>query len=253
MQLKDKLILITGASGGIGEELAEQLADEKCRLALMARRGEKLLHVQESLRKSGADVSIFKCDVSNHSEVKKTIKDITTKLGNVDIAILNAGVSLKVKQGRFDSTNAEDTFDTNVLGMVYCFEELLPGFIERKGGVFIGVSSLADARGFPENGFYCASKAAATLFLESQRISLKKYGIKVITVKPGFVKTPMTEKNRFPMPFLMDVDRAASIIIKGIKKEKKIIQFPWQTVLGTKFLKILPDAIFEYIALKNIK
>lgn len=253
MQLKDKLILITGASGGIGEELAGQLAKENCRLALLARREEKLLNIQEVLSENGADVNIFKCDVSNHSEVKRTIKEITAKLGNVDVAILNAGVSLKLKKDEFDSAKAEDTFDTNVLGMIYCFEELLPGFMERKDGVFIGVSSLADARGFPENGFYCASKAAATLFLESQRISLKKHGIKVITVKPGFVRTPMTEKNKFAMPFLMNVDRAATIIIKGIKKGKKIIQFPWQTVLGAKFLKILPDAVFEYIALKNIK
>ncbi|MGA7837218.1 MAG: SDR family NAD(P)-dependent oxidoreductase [Ignavibacteriaceae bacterium] len=253
MQLQNKVVVITGASSGIGEELAKQLANEGCKLALLARRDEKLSKLKSGLSLKAKDIKTFKCDVSNHPSVKETTRKIIDHFGKVDIAILNAGVSFKVNMNEFDSTIAEETFDTNVLGLAYFFEELLPDFKKRKEGIIVGVSSLADGRGFPNAGIYSASKAAATIFLESQRISLKKFGIKVITVKPGFVKTPMTKRNKFPMPFLMDVEKASKIIIKGIKKEKNIIQFPWQTVLGAKIFRLMPDALFNFVALKNTK
>lgn len=253
--LQDKVILITGASGGIGEELAKQLASEGCSLALIARRYEKLSLLESELRGRGKAkaVKAFKCDVSQHADVRNAVKEILKEFGKIDIAILNAGVSLKQNGNELNSEIAKKTLDINVLGMVYFFEELIPGFMEEKQGIIAGVSSLADSRGFPIAGFYSASKAAATIFLESQRIRLKKFGIKVLTVKPGFVKTPMTDKNNFPMPFMIGVEKAAEIIIRGIRKEKSIIQFPWQTVLGVRILKIIPDVLFNYIALKNTK
>src|SRR5690606_12156182 len=108
----------------------------------------------------------------------------------------------------------------------------IPDFIHKRDGIIVGISSLAEVRGFPLSAAYCSSKSAVSIFLESIRIELKKYNIKVITVKPGFVKTHMTDKNEFHMPFLMEPERASEIIIKGIRKEKKIIQFPLPTVLG---------------------
>ena len=107
-------------------------------------------------------------------------------------------------------------------------------------------------RGFPKSGFYNASKSAASLLLESLRIELKPYDVKVITVKPGFVRTPMTDKNEFHMPFLMDLDHAAKIIIKGLKKEKQIIQFPWPIVIGSKIMRILPNKLFDYLMSKPL-
>jgi short-subunit dehydrogenase len=118
--------------------------------------------------------------------------------------------------------------------------------------MIVGVSSMADSRGFPKSGFYNASKAAATLLLESLRIELKPFNIKVLTVKPGFVRTPMTDKNEFHMPFLMDVDKAAKIIIDGIKKEKRIIQFPVPTMIGSKIIKFMPDQLFDFLMSKQL-
>lgn len=116
-----------------------------------------------------------------------------------------------------------------------------------------GVSSIADVRGFPNSGLYCASKSAVSTFLESLRVELKSAGIKVAVVRPGFVLTPMISENKFKMPFLINVEKAAAIIVKGIKNEKKIIQFPLGTVLGGKLLKMMPNFIFDFIFTKNIK
>src|SRR3990172_7051766 len=127
-------------------------------------------------------------------------------------------------------------------------DDLAEELKKRKDGCIVGISSLSDSRGFPRSAAYCSSKAAASIFLESIRIELKKYNVKVITVKPGFVKTPMTDKNKFHMPFLMNVEKASKIILNGIKKEKNIIQFPLPTVWGAKLLKILPDSLFNYFS-----
>ncbi len=252
MNLKDKVILITGASGGIGRELAKVLAKEECKIVLLARRGPELISIESELKLINPDVFAMKCDVSSRQNVKAVVHLSRELFKKIDIAILNAGVSFKTDPNNFDSTLAEEIFDTNVLGVIYFFEELIPEF-KKNGGMFVGISSLADGRGFPKSGLYCASKAAVTLFLESQRIELKPFNIKVLTVKPGFVRTAMTAKNEFKMPFLMDAEKAAKIILKGIKKEKRIIQFPWQTVLGAKILKLMPDFLFDKFAAKQRK
>ena len=250
--LKDKVVLISGASGGIGCAMARIMAKENCKLVLLGRRNSVLNELEREIKKTNPNVIAMKCDVSSQHYVKSVVISTKAIFGKIDIAVLNAGVSYKTDKNKFDSKLAEETFDTNVLGMIYFFEELIHEF-KINGGMFVGVSSLADGRGFPKSGFYCASKAAVTLFLESQRIELKPFNIKVLTVKPGFVKTPMTAKNEFKMPFLMDAEKAAKIILRGIKKEKRIIQFPWQTVLGAKILKMLPDFLFDRFAAKQRK
>ena len=252
MIFNNKVILITGASSGIGLELARQLASLNCKLALAARREPVLKEIEKELKRINKDILTVKCDVTNREEVKNAVQTTINSFGKVDIAILNAGINIKSTNNELDSKALGKILDVNVIGMSYFFEELLPAFKSR-GGMFVGVSSLADGRGFPLSGFYCASKAAVTLFLESKRIELKPFNIKVLTVKPGFVKTPMTDKNKFKMPFLMNVEKAAKIILKGIEKEKSIIQFPWQTVLGAKILRLLPNFIFDIVAEKQRK
>jgi len=246
MKLNDKTVLITGASSGIGRELARQLAARGCRLVLLARREEKLKELAGEI--SGTEVLALRCDVTKKEDIVSAVSEAKNKFGKIDVAVLNSGIGYKVEIENFSSEPARDTFDVNVLGMIRCVETLLPDFTERKEGMIVGVSSIADARGFTKSGFYCASKAAATIFLQSLRVELRKYKVKVLTVKPGFVRTPLTKKNEFKMPFLMDPDKAVGIIIKGIEKEKRIIQFPLPTVLGAKVLKLLPEAWFDYIA-----
>lgn len=248
MHLKDKTFLITGASSGIGYGLTKRLAKEGGTFALLARRVELLEELADEIRSGSVKVNVYKCDVSKKEEVVQVFRKVKEDIGVPDVAILNAGVSSKTTIDSFDTDMAETVLSVNVLGLVYCIEQLIPDFIERKSGIIAGVSSLAEARGFPRGGFYCASKAAASTFLESIRARLKEHNVKVITIKPGFVKTPMTDKNDFKMPFLISVEKASEIIYRGLRKEKSIIQFPWQTALGAKFLKLLPNAVFDYFS-----
>ena len=252
MNFDNKVVVLTGASSGIGYHLAKLLPKENCILALIARRKNILDELVHELSNENNHVKAYQCDVGKVDEVQFTFKEITKDFGRIDIAILNAGVSSRTDIEDYSSARAKEIFEINTLGVVNCVEQLLPDFIQRKDGVIVGVSSLAESRGFPRSGFYNASKSAASLLLESLRIELKPYNIKVITVKPGFVRTPMTDKNKFHMPFLMDVEKAVNIIISGIKKEKKIIQFPFPTVIGAKMFKIMPDWLFDYLMSKEL-
>lgn len=250
MNFSGKVILITGASSGIGKQLAIDLSKQNCSLALLARRLAKLEELAEQIKDNTASIEIYKCDVSDPVEVKSVFGNIKQKFGRIDIGILNAGVGERIGPKHYKADISQKIFDTNVQGITNFVELLLPGFIERKEGMIVGVTSLSDSRGWPGSGFYSASKIAATRLLESLRIDVKRYNIKVCIVKPGFVKTPMTDKNDFPMPFLMNTEKAARIILKGIKKEKRIIEFPFLTALGSKIIGVLPDFIFDFFAAK---
>jgi short-subunit dehydrogenase len=250
MNFKNSVVLITGASSGIGYQLAKDLAEEGAKLCLISRRLELLQPLAYELNNQSKSIA-YKCDVTNKNEVQQTFYKIKKDFGRIDIAILNSGISFRSSVLEYSSDSAEKTMNTNVLGAVYFIEQLLPNFISEKRGVIVGVSSLADGKGFPKSGFYSASKAALTLILESLRVELKKYNVKVITVKPGFIKTPMTDKNEFNMPFLMDVKKGSQIIINGLKKDKRIIEFPFATTLLVKLLKFIPTKWFEYLASKE--
>lgn len=252
MDFNNKIILITGASSGIGKELAVQLAKHNCTLILLARRTNLLNEIVNQLKSGAANLESYTCDVANPPNVYDVFSEVKRKYGKIDIAILNAAVGIKMWVKDFNSQKGQQAFDINMFGVTQCVENLLPDFIKRREGMIVGVSSLAESRGWKGNGFYSASKAALSILLESLRVELKSYNIKVITVKPGFVRTPMTENNKFPMPFLMNVEKAARIIIRGIKKEKKVIQFPLPTVIGSKVLRIVPNFLFDYLSNKNL-
>ena len=252
MNFNKKVILITGASSGIGYHLAKLLPKENCKFALVARRKNILDILVQELKNESNDIRAYQCDIQKIEEVKSTFQQIKNDFGRIDIGILNAGISSRNDITAYSYATAKEIFEVNTLGIVNCVEQLLPYFIERREGTIVGVSSLAESRGFPRSGFYNASKSAASLLLESLRVELKKFNIKVITVKPGFVRTPMTDKNEFHMPFLMDVNKAAKIIIRGIKKEKRVIQFPLPTVIGAKIFKFMPDWLFDKMMSKEL-
>ena len=253
MKLTGKNVVITGASSGIGKALALQFAKAGSSLVLLARRIEELEIIAKEVSKYHVIVKIYKCDVSNKDEVEKVFVHIKKFFSSIDILVLNAGVSFRTDVRKDESAKAVQTFAVNVLGMIFCANQVIPDFIQAKKGMIVGVSSLAESRGFPRSGFYCASKAAASTYLESLRIELQKYNIKVLTVKPGFVKTPMTDKNEFDMPFIIPVEKAVKIIIEGIKKEKKIIQFTFGAVLGIKIMKIMPNWLFDRLSKQQLK
>lgn len=249
MNYSGKNILITGASSGIGLQLAKDLSKENCSLFLIARREELLIQLKEELKTKPAEIFLFKNDVSDKEDVSKVFADVK-KAGRIDIAILNAGTNSKLKPEEFSSEDAENIYGVNLFGIIYWAEHLIGEMKANNDGIIAGVTSLADARGFSKNAFYSSSKAAATILLEGMRVDLLKYNIKVITVKPGFVWTPMTRPNNFYMPLLMDVKKASKIILDGIKKEKRVIRFPLPIAVGSMSLKLLPNFIYDRLSVR---
>jgi short-subunit dehydrogenase len=145
----------------------------------------------------------------------------------------------------FRSEEYKKILSINAFGIAHALEFLIPIMKKQGYGTIAGVSSLADVRGYPGSSSYCSSKAAGSILLESARIELKPHNINVITVKPGFVKTAMTDKNEFYMPFLMSTEKAAKIIVRGINKRKSIVQFPFGTVMLTRLVKFVPNWIYD--------
>jgi len=253
MNLSGKSILLTGASSGIGYAVANKLSKENCKVAILARNTDKLREFASEFSSANSFILPIHCDVSDQEQVNSAFNTILAEFGEIDIAILNAGTSYRIDAGDFSADKGKEVVSVNLTGNFYFLEKLIPYFISKKRGMIVGVSSLADTKGFPRSGVYNASKAAFSKVLESLRIELSGYGIKVITVRPGFVKTPMTDKNEFYMPLMMSPEKAAGIIVAGIKKEKRKIQFPFLTVVGTNLLGIIPDSIFEFFARKHLE
>lgn len=248
MTFEKKTILITGASTGIGKALGEKLLNEDCNLVLTARRNGIIEEWVNNYKNHKAEILVLKNDVTDKVSVEESYQKAVDKFGSIDIAILNSGIGKSITPETFNSKAAEDIISTNFLGAVYWIEQLLPDMIKSKSGIIAPVSSLADNRGYSGSGFYCASKSALSIFAEGLAIDLRKYGVKVLTIKPGFVKTPMTDQNKYKMPLMISAEKSADYIITGIEKEKAIIQFPFPTVLGAKIIGLLPNWIYRILS-----
>ena len=235
--------IITGASSGIGEALARLLSQRGVALGLLARRGELL---DDLVRTLPSAAIALPCDVGDGPAVAAAARRGEEALGGVfDLAVANAGVGLPSHATKFNLQDATTMIEVNVLGMFHLFDAVIPGMVERRSGHFAGIASIAGLRGLPAASVYSASKSAMQSFLEAGRIELAPYGVWVTTVNPGFVRTPMTEKNRFPMPFLMGPDKAAQIIARGLERRARVIEFPLPMSLLMRAVRLLPSAVFE--------
>jgi short-subunit dehydrogenase len=235
--------IITGASSGIGHALAHELAKRGYELALLARRADLLDGLVRELRTRAVAVA---CDVIDAAAVRDAVQRAQGELGgSFDLAVANAGVSIPGHATKFNMAEAEQIIRVNVLGLMYLYDAVIPSMIARKSGRFVGVASIAGLRGLPTAGPYSASKAAVQAFLEAARIELVPYGVGVTIVNPGFVATPMTEKNRFRMPFLMQPDAAAVVIADGIERGARVVEFPRPMSLLMRATRYLPDALYE--------
>ena len=242
---KDKVVIITGATGGIGKELVKLLAKQECRLAIFARRENKLKKISEELIKNGTQCIFSRCDVANKEEVKKSVEFVYKTYGHIDLAILTAGVLTSNPLNDFNSDIIKKTMEINYYGSIYFIEFLLPILKSQKKGIIAAVSTLTDKRGHPNWSSYQASKAALTITLECLRIEAKKHNIQLITIKPGSVKTPMVN-NEIP-PGGIEASKAAAIILKGIKNGKKRIEFPLIQSITTKIVDLLPGDIYDIV------
>lgn len=236
-------ILITGASSGLGAELARQYASRDNELILLARREDKLFKLRSELFLKSKSIDIIVADVTDF----KTLQDKMVPLQNLDIVILNAGISL----GHSDNIPTIDEFkklyDVNVLANHAILEILLPKFKEQKSGKIVFISSLASLISMPSSKVYSSSKSALNAYAEGIRYKYNKYGIKVINILPGFVKSELTDKNDFNMPFLLSTENGVKRIKKAIEKNKRIYAFPRRFYLIILLLNILPKILREKI------
>jgi len=247
--LKGKTLWLIGASSGIGEAFASVASENGCRLILSARREEKLKEVACSC---GA-LAAFPLDVTDLATVKKTTKKIEKEIGQIDIVIACAGNHIPTDVKKFNVDEYRKIMEVNYFGVLNVIESVLPFFLERSQGHIVAVSSVAGYRGLPKAAAYGASKSAVTHFCESLRLDLEPLGIDVSVVSPGFVKTPLTDKNDFEMPFLMDPLDAAKDMFRGIELKKKEIHFPLKFTFLLKLLRILPFSLYHWLVKKLVK
>ena len=228
-----KNVLITGASSGIGLELAKQYVQKGYNTYVCAR---NITTLNELYLEHSSHLNVYSLDVTQKNDVQKYV----SSLPNIDIAILNAGTCEYVDLDTFNSELFERVFSVNIMGVVHCIEHLLPKMPPHSQIVF--VSSLARQLPFTRAQAYGSSKAALHYLARSLEVDLHDRGILVQTVSPGFVKTPLTDKNDFPMPFLITPERAAKEIISGINKRKNDISFPKRLSWTLKFMALLPQS-----------
>jgi short-subunit dehydrogenase len=246
-----KKILITGASTGIGRQLALDYGKQGAALWLLARSEEKLVALAEAIRQSGGEATVLVCNATIEADLLAAFDAAQSSSGGFDLVIANAGWGGKMKYpGENNIKVLNQVIDLNFRASTQTLEYFARHMVIAKHGHLVGVTSIAGFRGLPSSAAYSATKGALISYLESLRFSVQPFGVKVTDVRPGFVRTPMTEKNQIPMPFLMDVDQASRKIIMALERGRKRFTFPWQMAIFVHVVKALPDFIFDWAAAK---
>ncbi len=244
--LENKSVLITGASSGIGAFLARELVRRGARVGLMARREHRLRDLAEELISAGGQAAWAPADVADGEGLVQAMDALDDELGGTDVVIANAGYGGPEAPGNFRPGATVALYDVNVLGMLRVIDWALPRFLEAGRGHVVGMSSVASFFGLPTNASYCGSKAAMRVHLQSMRATLKPRGIAVTTICPGFIKSELTAKAKFPMPFIWETDRAARYIAEAIERRRGEVVFPWQVRLLKQIgVRLMPVAVLE--------
>lgn len=240
------LVFITGASSGIGQALAARYHRAGWRLALSARRGAL---IEQWARERGIPAEryeVYEADVADIDSIVAAAQACIARQGLPDVVIANAGISVGMDTAeREDLAVMARTFATNNVGLAATFHPFVRPMAQRRAGTLVGIASVAGIRGLPGQGAYCASKAAAISYCESLRGELRATGVKVVTICPGYVATPMTARNRFPMPFLLDADAFAERAFRAIEARASYRVIPWQMGIVAKLLRLLPNAVLD--------
>jgi short-subunit dehydrogenase len=242
------LVFITGASSGIGQALAWRYHQAGWRLALAARRtGE----IEQWVRQQGiaADrYGIYAADVADTGSIVAAGRACIERQGVPDVVIANAGISIGVDTAvREDIDVIARTFATNNVGLAATFHPFIAPMTQRGSGRLVGIASVAGIRGLPGHGAYCASKAAVISYCESLRGELRASGVRVVTILPGYIDTPLTRSNRYSMPFLMQPHDFADRAFRAIEAGASYRVIPWQMGIVAKILRLLPNALFDKV------
>jgi short-subunit dehydrogenase len=240
------LVCITGASSGIGQALAVRYAQAGFRLALLARRTTEL---QAWVDRQGWEANrcrVYHADVADVDSIVSAGHDCLAQQGTPDVVIANAGISVGMDTAeRVDIDVMARTFATNNIGLAATFHPFVAAMTARGSGSLVGIASVAAIRGLPGHGAYCASKAAVVAYCESLRGELRASGVKVVTLLPGYVDTPLTQENRYPMPFLLSPETFADRAFRAIEAQTSYQVIPWQMGAVAKLLRLLPNAILD--------
>ena len=248
MSAQTPLVYITGASSGIGQALAETYYREGWRIALVARRPAELVAWAQAHGLEASRCEVYGADVRDVSAITRAGQECLERQGLPDVVIANAGISIGV-----DTADVEDlevmraVLETNTLGVAATFQPFLTPMRQRRSGVLVGVASVAAVRGLPGHGAYCASKAAVVSYCEALRGECRDAGVKVVTLLPGYVATPLTAKNRYPMPFLISADTFAKRAMRAIGVGVSYRVIPWQMAVVAKLMLLLPNALFDQL------
>jgi NAD(P)-dependent dehydrogenase (short-subunit alcohol dehydrogenase family) len=239
-------VFVTGASSGIGAALAREYAARGAVLGLLGRRGDALRELAAALP-SSSDHHIYAVDVTDHAALAGAASDFIAREGGADIVIAGAGVSAGTLTERpGDLSQFAEIFAINVTATVATFA---PFIAQMKQGTgtrrLVAIGSVAGIRGMKGAGAYCASKSAVHTYAESLRLELQPHGIRVVTIAPGYIDTPMTRLNRFPMPFLMPADRFAAAAARAIDAGRSYRVIPWPMGIVAKLLRLLPNVLFD--------
>jgi len=245
-------VFLTGASSGLGEALARHYAARGATLGLVARRAPELETLAASL--GGAEVATYRGDVREPADLAGAASDFMSRFGVPDVVIANAGISRGVlTEAPEDLDVFKAIFETNVLGIVHTFAPFVVPMREARSGVLAGVASVAGFRGLPGSGAYCGSKSAAITYLESLRVEMRGTGVSVVTICPGFVETPLTERNPYSMPFLIPAVDAARLMANAIEDKRRFYVLPWQMAILGKVLRCLPRPIYDRVVVSRAR
>lgn len=241
-------IIITGASSGIGLALAQHYAKQGTVIGLIARRATLLEQLAERLE---CETVAYPLDVRDAGALQHAAADFISRHGCPDIVIASAGVSVGTLTEHAEDISAfQDVVDSNVMGMVKTFQPFVAAMRAQGKGALVGIASVAGYRGLPGAAAYSASKAAVISYLESLRVELRADGVRVITICPGYIATPMTAHNPYPMPFIMSADDAARRIAAIIDRGASFAVIPWQMALVARLLRAMPNWLYDRIFAK---
>jgi short-subunit dehydrogenase len=241
-----RLAFITGASSGIGQALAWRYHQAGWDLALVARRSDEMARWAQAQGMAPQRWQVYGADVADRDGIVAAGQACIARQGLPDVVIANAGISLGVDTAvREDLEVMARTFATNTVGVAATFHPFVDAMRERGSGRLVGIASVAGIRGLPGHGAYCASKAAVISYCESLRGELRGSGVKVVTIAPGYVDTPLTRQNRYGMPFLMRAEDFAADALRVIEAGRSYRVIPWQMGVVAKLLRVLPDPLFD--------
>ena len=246
-----KVAFVTGGSSGFGRGFALGLAREGYRVAVVARRRASLDDVADEIRAGGGSALVCCCDVTDPDKVREAIARTEAEFGPVDLLIANAGASAMTRPEQLDASDVVALMSVNFFGVLYAVEGVLPSMLERGRGHIVAIGSLAGYGGLPLTAAYSASKGALHNFMESLRVDLRRTGVDVTMITPGYVHSEFTAKNKHSMPLVVELDDAVARMLRAIHARKRHYMFPWQLATLVWMGQVFPSAVYDWVVSRH--